>query len=197
MTTPQRRTSLTLLQRVRANDGRAWQRLVKLYSPLVAYWCNKWGVRGEDIDDVLQEVFHATSTSLENFRREKPGDTFRGWLRGITRNMVLLHFRNRDRQLPAQGGTDALRNLQQISDGILPDEEDSPDQISNLYQRALDLVRSEFEEKTWRMFWSTVIEGRSPVDIAPEFGVTPAAVRKAKSRVLRRLKEEVGDLIPC
>jgi RNA polymerase sigma-70 factor (ECF subfamily) len=29
--------------------------------------------------------------------------------------------------------------------------------------------------------------------VAADLGVTPAAVRQAKSRVLRRLKEEVGD----
>jgi RNA polymerase sigma-70 factor, ECF subfamily len=35
-----------------------------------------------------------------------------------------------------------------------------------------------------------------PVDlIAADLGVTTASVRKSKSRVLRRLKEEVGDLI--
>jgi hypothetical protein len=31
-----RPTSRTLLERVRANDQQAWQRLVKLYTPLVA-----------------------------------------------------------------------------------------------------------------------------------------------------------------
>jgi RNA polymerase sigma-70 factor (ECF subfamily) len=56
-------------------------------------------------------------------------------------------------------------------------------------------VRSEFEERTWQMFWRVVIEGRSPVALAEELGVTPAAVRQAKSRVLRRLKEEMGELV--
>jgi hypothetical protein len=30
---------------------------------------------------------------------------------------------------------------------------------------------------------------------AARFGVTPVAVRKARSRVLRRLREEIGDLL--
>ena len=38
-------------------------------------------------------------------------------------------------------------------------------------------------------------EERSVVDVAAELGVTPAAVRKAKSRVLHRLKVEFADLI--
>jgi len=32
-------------------------------------------------------------------------------------------------------------------------------------------------------------------DVAERFGVTKAAVRKAKSRVLFRLKQEVGDIL--
>ena len=45
------------------------------------------------------------------------------------------------------------------------------------------------------MFWLTAVEDRGPADVAARFGVTPVAVRKAKSRVLRRLREEFGDLI--
>ncbi len=59
----------------------------------------------------------------------------------------------------------------------------------------LELVRREFEERTWHAFWQTVAEGRPSADVAADLGVTPAAVRKARSRVLHRLKEEFGDLI--
>ena len=45
------------------------------------------------------------------------------------------------------------------------------------------------------MFWLTAVEDRKPADVAARFGVTPAAVRKAKLRVLRRLREEIGDLL--
>jgi RNA polymerase sigma-70 factor (ECF subfamily) len=67
--------------------------------------------------------------------------------------------------------------------------------VGGLYRRALELVRAEFEPRTWELFWLTAVEGRPPVDVAAERGLTPAAVRQAKSRVLRRLREEVGDLI--
>jgi RNA polymerase sigma-70 factor, ECF subfamily len=56
-------------------------------------------------------------------------------------------------------------------------------------------MRGKFEERTWQMFWPTFVDERSSVDLTAELGVTPAAVRKAKSRVLRRLKEEFADLI--
>jgi RNA polymerase sigma-70 factor (ECF subfamily) len=186
-------TSLTLLQRLRSNEADAWQRLVQLYGPLVRFWCVRWGV-GQEAEDVVQEVFKAVVTGLETFRRDRPGDTFRGWLRGVTRNK-LLHFARADRQPRAAGGSDAYLRLQGLADAEQPPEEDPPVELHGLYRRALELVRGEFEEPTWRAFWLNVVEGRTPADIAADLGVTSAAVRKAKSRVLRRLKEEIGDLI--
>ena len=195
---PQRSTSLTLLQRLRTNDGDAWHVRVQLYTPLVRHWCARGGVRGADAEDVAQEVFHAAATHLEGFRRDRPGDSFRGWLRGITRNMVLQHFRRGARHPQASGGTDALRRLQEVevvAAADAPEDEDPTEELDGLRRRALELVRGEFAERTWKAFWQTVVEGRSPVDIAAEMGVSPAAVRMAKSRVLHRLKEEFGDLI--
>jgi RNA polymerase sigma-70 factor (ECF subfamily) len=192
---PQRSTSLTLLQRLRDNDSDAWRVMVQLYTPLVCHWCARGGVRGADAEDVAQEVFQAAATHLESFRRDRPGDSFRGWLRGITRNMVLQHFRRGARHPKASGGSDALQRLQEVEVGGAAEEEDPVEELDGLRRRALELVRGEFEERTWRFFWQTVVEGRSPVDIAADMGVSPAAVRMAKSRVLHRLKEEFGDLI--
>jgi RNA polymerase sigma-70 factor (ECF subfamily) len=195
---PRRGTSLTLLQRLRARESDAWQTLVHLYTPLLYHWCARSGLQGADADDVLQEVFRAVSTHLDGFRRDRPGDTFRGWLRVITRNMILLHFRKSGRQPHGSGGSDAFARLQEVPDpaAVPPDDaEEAQTETDGLRRRALDLVRGEFEERTWQMFWRTFVDERSPVDVAAEMGVTPAAVRKAKSRVLHRLKEQFADLI--
>src|SRR5438132_2257400 len=119
-------TSLTLLERLRANEGDAWHTMVKLYTPLVYHWCGRGGVSGADADDVLQEVFQAAATSFASFRRDRPGDSFRGWLRGITKNMILMHFRRTGRQPRAAGGTDAFRKLQEIADGTADTDDEDP-----------------------------------------------------------------------
>ena len=192
---PAGNTSLTLLQRLRANEPDAWHIFVRLYTPLLYHWCTRFGVQGADADDVLQEVFRATAARLETFRRDRHGDTFRGWLRVVTRNMILLHFRRCGRQARGSGGTDAFVKLQEVPDDAGLSEADDEAEMDGLRWRALEIVRGEFEERTWQMFWLTFVDKRSPVDVAPELGVTPAAVRKAKSRVLHRLKEEFADLI--
>lgn len=196
---PQSPTSKTLLQALRANDGDAWRVMVQLYTPLVRHWATRGGVRGADVDDVAQEVFHAAATRMEHFRRDRPGDSFRGWLRGITRNMVLQHFRRGGRHPQASGGTDALILLQNLEDAPADaagsDDDDPIEEMDALRRRALEMVRGEFEERTWRAFWTTVVEGRAPADVAADLGVSATAVRMAKSRVLRRLKEHFSDLI--
>jgi RNA polymerase sigma-70 factor, ECF subfamily len=188
-----RSTSLSLLEQVRNRDEEAWGRLVHLYSPLVVHWCHAAGVRGVDSDDLVQDVFQAVFKNLDGFRRDRAGDTFRGWLRSITRFKVQDYYRRRTAEPAAQGGTDAHRRLEQFTEPELP--EDTPEDLGALYRRALELVRGEFEERTWTAFWRAAVEDQSPAHIAEDLGLTPAAVRKAKSRVLHRLRQEVGDLI--
>jgi RNA polymerase sigma-70 factor (ECF subfamily) len=193
--TAERSTSLSLLERVKQRDPHAWDRLVYLYRPLVAYWCRRAGVREADVDDIAQEVFQAVSTSLGRFHRDRPGDSFRGWLRGVTRNKVLDLFRARSNQPEAAGGSSAQLRFQEMPDADLPELDEPHEQMSELYHRALELVRAEFEDRTWQAYWRGTVDGHAPADIAAELGVSAAAVRQAKSRILRRLKEEMGDLI--
>jgi RNA polymerase sigma-70 factor (ECF subfamily) len=192
---PGQATPLSLLERVRANDPEAWRRLVELYRPLVLFWCRRGGLRGPDAEDVAQEVFAGAATGLAGFRRDRPGDTFRGWLRGITRNQVLLHFRRAQGQPRAEGGSDAWQQLQGVADPLAGPADDEAAEVDHLYRRALEQVRSEFGAPIWEAFWQTAIEGSSPAALADELGMTPAAIRQAKSRVLRRLKQELGELL--
>jgi len=188
-------TPLSLLERARANDSAAWEQLVKLYRPLVLFWGKRGGLGGLDSEDMAQEVLASAALHLSGFHRDKPGDTFRGWLRVITRNQILLHFRRTAGQPLAAGGSEALQRMQAVADPLAGCEEEEQLEFSRVCRRVMDLVKVEFEEKTWQAFWLTVIEGRVPATLTRELGMSPASIRQAKSRVLRRLKQEVGDLI--
>lgn len=188
-------TSKSLLVRVKANDQDAWRRLVNLYSPLVAHWCRRWGTPPDDVADLVQEVFAAVAPALGSFRKDRPGATFRGWLRGIARHKFLDHSRRN--LISAEGGSEAMARLHSV-----PFEDESPDrdaesdaEVAGLYRRALELVRVEFEERTWQAFWRVAMEDHKTAEVAADLGITANGVRQAKSRVLRRLKEELGELI--
>jgi RNA polymerase sigma-70 factor (ECF subfamily) len=148
----------------------------------------------DDLRDVGQEVFASVATGLPSYERDRPGASFRGWIHGITRHKILDSFRGSSDR--GEGGSEALRRLLTVPDVIDDSDYDENDPaVAALYGRALDQVRIQFEEQTWMAFWKVAIENRSPAEVAAELGLTQNAVRKAKSRVLRRIKDEVGALI--
>jgi RNA polymerase sigma-70 factor, ECF subfamily len=186
-------TSRSLLLRVKANDQDAWQRLVSLYSPLVLYWCRQGGVQGDDVRDVAQDVFGAVAAGLKAYRQDVPGSSFRPWLRGIARHKIQDHLRRGPAW--AEGGTEALARLRGVPVEEAPELSEGDGEVASLYRRALDQVRGQFEERTWQAFWRVAMDDCSPADVAAELGLSANSVRQAKSRVLRRLKEELGELI--
>jgi RNA polymerase sigma-70 factor (ECF subfamily) len=194
--TPSSGTSRSLLARVRADEPEAWDRLVHLYAPLVLHWCRGQGLHGADAADVFQDVFRAVVAHVGRFRKERDGDTFRGWLRRITQNKVRDHYRRLGREARGAGGSSARDQLAQLpAPAPVEDElELSGGAEQGLFARALELIRGEFEERTWAAFWRTAVDGRAAADVGAELTMSPGAVRVAKSRVLHRLREELGDL---
>lgn len=188
-------TSRSLLARVRSGDTDAWTRLVRLYSPLVAYWCRRFGVAEQDVPDLLQDVFGAVVRSVEGFRKQRANDTFRGWLRVIARNKVHDCRRRRQDEAAAAGGTEATHLLAQLP-AATDDEDDSPHELRlrrELFLQALEAIREEFAEHTWRAFWLVAIDGLTPREAGEQLNMRAGTVRVAKSRVLHRLRTELGE----
>ena len=189
-------TSVSLLKRAQSHDADAWQRLSRIYTPVVYGWARQAGLQRSDSADVCQEVFRTVAARIMQFRRDRPEDSFRGWLWGITRNKLHEFNRRRASNPQAFGGTAAHAQLQCIAD--IPSDESiefqRSDSHADLMHRALDVIRVEFEERTWRAFWRTTVDEQSPVDLADELGMTANAIRQSKYRVLRRLRQEMQDL---
>jgi RNA polymerase sigma-70 factor (ECF subfamily) len=184
-----------LLERVKVDDEAAWHRLIDLYAPLVYRWCRRDGLPEQDAADVFQDVFQAVAIHIAGFRKEKEGDTFRGWLRTITRNKVRDQFRKSRREPAGEGGSEALVRLSALPEPPPSDSDNSREEQADrrLFDHALGLIRGEFEPRTWQAFWLTAVEGRTPLDVSAELGMSPGAVRVAKSRVLHRLRDELGE----
>ena len=187
-------TSPTLLHLAAIGDSAAWDRLVALYGPLVFCWSNKQGLSEADSADVMQEVFTSVARNLERFEQRESA-SFRGWLWVVTRNQLVDYFRRKSRSLDAAGGSDAWHRLAEHAESLPDDPDDFTEarHLNALHRRGLELVQSEFEQRTWAIFQRVVIDEVSTSDAATEFGITANSVRQAKSRVLRRLRDVLGE----
>ena len=191
---PDGSTSRSLVDGLRQSEAEAWDRLVTLYAPMIVVWCRQGQVAEQDVPDVYQDVLRTVSQSIGRFRHDRPSDTFRGWLRRITQTRIVDHFRRRQREPQAAGGTETQMWLQEF-----PDDPDAAatwgeEIFGQVLSDALSTIRTEFHPRTWQAFWSVAVQGRVPADVGAELGMRPGTVRVAKSRVLQRLRRELGDL---
>ena len=178
-------TSTHLLSRARKWDQDAWNQIVRQYGPLVYRWSQRWPLQPADREDLFQEIFRSVAAGLPRFSREQPGRSFRSWLWTLTRNRAadLLRRQSPAGELPDESGiVDHRRTPNSV--GMPASESPLQDHLANSLQQ----IQPEFHESTWRAFWESVIEQRSPADVANELGVSLNSVYHARSRVLSRLR---------
>ena len=194
-------TSTELLRQARANDQTAWQQLVELYSRRMYRWCRRAGLQPADASNTVQEALQAVARKLGDFRRDRPSDTFRGWLRRITDNKIRDHFRKQGRAPDvAVGGVDSEQELLHVANDneySLINNDTSlsaqPSPHSTKLLDAIEQVRADVSERDWKFFWRVAVDGQSAADVGREFGVTANAVRLVKMRMLRRLRMSMND----
>ena len=168
-----------------------WNNFVLVYTPLLKYWIRKKNVPSSAEDDVLQEALSKIHKSIGNFERDAAKGKFRGWLRRIVERRTVDYFRS----LPQDQGAP-----QELLDGVVNRDQKNAEEIDGeqlaleeVKARALELVRESTAEKTWQMFWKSTVEEIPTSEIAKQFDVTTAAVRVAKQRVLKRLRDLMVD----
>lgn len=194
-----RLTTPSLLMGVRAGDDSSWARVFEIYGPLVSQWIRKFGFADDEADDLRQTVFQSASENIENYQHNpRRTGSLRAWLWGITRNKVCDEIERRNRSPNSFGGTTALLQINQIPDRPF-EESDSGTRNEaqrQLAVRALQLIKTDFQEKTWRAFWRTVVDAVPTRDVAAELDMSTASIRQARFRVLRHLRNELGEDLP-
>ena len=184
-------TSLTLLHRLQQSDDReAWGRFVDLYSPLLLEWARRNRVPESERADLIQSVLMVLLKRLPQFSVQ-PGGSFRGWLFTVTHHCWGDRCRANARQ-PAKANLDPL-DPPGYDDPIA--ELTEREYRNYLLRRILRLVKSDFPEETWKVFCQHVLENRPVAEIASEFGITTNAVYLTRTRILKRLREELAGLM--
>ncbi|REJ92326.1 MAG: sigma-70 family RNA polymerase sigma factor [Planctomycetota bacterium] len=186
-------TSPTLLERAKRNDDGAWDKVSQLYAPRIYAWARRAGLQEEDAKDVGQEVFQLLAVKLSDFDRRRTG-SFRNWLFQSTQLLLKEHFRKKAKHPELMGEKAELLPAVDIEGLDDPSTIENDDTERAFMHRLMNLVRDDFEERTWNIFWRSTVEGDDTADLAAEYGMTGKAVRQAKYRVLQRLRREVEEL---
>jgi RNA polymerase sigma-70 factor (ECF subfamily) len=189
-------TSLSLLDRLKSArpDGSDWGRLQELYRPLVLGWLARVPGLGGEAEDLAQEVLVILVREVPRFDRRREG-SFRAWLRQVAVNQART-WRKRRQRRPAVGLDQTDGFLEQLADpsGDLAREWDA-EHDRHVTQRLLAAVRPDFKPTTWEAFQKFALDGQPASVVAAELGISENAVIQSKSRILKRLREEAGELL--
>jgi RNA polymerase sigma-70 factor (ECF subfamily) len=190
-------TSLSLLRRLQEEPRSAdWQQLVDLYSPLIRGWLRRQGLGDVDADDLVQDVLAVLVKELPHFQHANHPGAFRGWLRTITVHRLRGWWRARQGKAQGTGDSDFTSMLDQLED---PNSSQSQlwdlEHDRHVMARLLAQVQPEFNATDWTAFRRQVYEGARAAQVAAELNVSVNVVLLAKSRILRRLRQEAQGLI--
>lgn len=158
-----------------------------MYMPLLYYWARKAGIQESDASDLVQEVFLLLMDKLVDFEYDSRR-SFRHWLHTVMRNK----WRElRRRKMPQIGGID-------VDEAAIPDPNTDREELEHqrhIVACALEILRPEFPASVWQAFEEYVIHGHAPGEVAARLGIKLGTVYGAKSKVLRRLRQELQGLV--
>lgn len=184
-------TRASLLIRVRnPADSQAWEEFVALYRPLLVRYARARGLDANDAEDVAQHCLAAIAQKISAFRYDRQRGRFRSWLRRIVNNHVSnLLRRHRER-------------LAETHDFERPQQrEESPDEawekiwLEEHLKYCMKQVRTQLTPHTFEAFHRVAIEGWPVEKVCAALGMSANQVYLAKSRVTRRLRGLMCELV--
>lgn len=188
-------TRSTLIAQVRSRENReAWTQFVTLYRPAIYRMARKRGMQEADAQDLVQAVLMRVLGAIDRWEKTESNIRFRHWLSRVSKNAILTALASSSK-VPEVGGTDIQERL-----NLEPnfDSEIEQDYVLELmrekYHRAAAIVRTDVDAETWRAFELSVVEGSSCSDVARLLGKPIGTVYAARSRVMRRLRDQVERL---
>ncbi|MEZ6135241.1 MAG: sigma-70 family RNA polymerase sigma factor [Pirellulaceae bacterium] len=194
-TLPQRDTApetrMSLLVRMQGGaDHAAWTEFVGIYSPVIYRAARYKGLQDADAQDVTQQVLLAVARSLERRPHDPHRAKFRTWLGRVTRNAA-LNALQRVKPDRATGDSDVHASLKSVADSPSDELLLEREYQKQLFRAAAEIVQPEFAADTWRAFWLTTVEGQELGDVAELLNKNLGSIYAARSRVMRRLREQV------
>jgi len=161
---------LHLVRTALAGDERAFGTLVERYQRLVASVAWRYGIRREEVEDVVSEVFVKAYGNLHRFRPDHPFST---WLYRLAANHVIDHGRRARR---SRVEAEMPRDLPDPA--LSPGERLEKTETARLVRSALQRLPRHYREVLFLVY----VEGMKVEEAARTLGLPQGTV---KTRLMR------------
>jgi len=161
-----------------------WNDFHARYAPVIAGFARNAGLSEAEVDDVVQDVILGFFRKHDSFEYDPSKGRFRGYLKCITVNAVRDRWRRR-------------KKVVELSPDHDPASEDPMDArwerewAETMLRRALEEVRQKVQPRTMQAFELYGIKGMPIEAVEKETGMSAAAIRHAKMRILHDLQDLV------
>ena len=186
-------TRFSLIAQVQSREDReAWDQFVLIYRPAIYRMARRRGMQDADAQDLVQSVFIRVANSIQHWEKTEPDTKFRHWLRRIARNAI---FTALSRRPPDSGiGGSDVHNLlaSQPENEMRAVQELATETMREEYLQAAAVVKKDVDTDTWKAFELTVVRGQACEEVATLLGKSVGSIYAARSRVMRRLREQVN-----
>ncbi len=177
----------SLVVRVMDGSDGDWERLVQLYSPSIDMLMSRWHVPVSDREGLKNDVFAETFKGLSEFVGQNGSRSFLAWLWTIARRQVKrrAHAERRrpDRAVGGEWTTNAIAGVPQT-----PTTGDRADLLRRILAQ---LSLSDSESQLLKPYH---LSGLPAIETGTRMGISEVAVRQRSARLLKKIREEVGDL---
>jgi RNA polymerase sigma factor (sigma-70 family) len=166
---------------VLGGDSRAFGELVGRYQKLVASIAWRYGVRREEVEDVVSDVFLKVYRNLAQYRPEHPFST---WLYRLAANQIVDHGRRTRRS----GATVELP-ISLRDPAADPEEQVAERQRTARVRQALAQLKDHYRDTLFLVY----VEGLSVEDTARTLGVPTGTIKSRLLRGRQALREILED----
>lgn len=191
---PSLETRLSLIVRLANRDDQAaWHEFVEIYRPVIVRLAVRRGLQDADAEDLAQQVLVSVSQAIGRWEIAPQRARFRTWLHRVAHNAI-LNALSRGATRRTAGPAETVDAHQRTAPAGPDSELLRLEYRREVFRWAARRIQPEFQPATWKAFWLTAVEDRSPDDVARLLGKTVGAVYAARSRVMRRLQEKVAEI---
>ncbi len=184
-------TRPSLLIRIRdGTDRTAWDEFDSIYRPLLHRIALARGLDAAAAEEATQQCMAAVNRYIGGFEYEPKRGKFKGWLATMVNNRIKNMLRDR-RDIQAQ-----TKDFAELHDQG-PSPADVFDKLwrQEHLRHCLRLIKGEVDESTFKAFVAYVMEEQPVERVCEEFNMTPNQVHAIKSRMTRRIRQRMTDLL--